>query len=81
MVSKENAAHRVWKEACDGWHLARSEDLSVILELDGWVKRLGVGQGLEVAPGVLHQLRNESAADVECLVVSSEISREDRYPT
>lgn len=31
-VSKETAEHYVWGGACDGWHLVRSEGLSVIEE-------------------------------------------------
>jgi mannose-6-phosphate isomerase-like protein (cupin superfamily) len=31
-VSRENAEHYHWGEACDGWHLLRSEQLSVIEE-------------------------------------------------
>ncbi|MER3554396.1 MAG: cupin domain-containing protein [Meiothermus sp.] len=110
MVSKENAEHYVWKLVCDGWHLVRPGELSVILErmppgtaedrhlhrqvrqfffvlsgevsleLDGKVERLRAGEGLEVAPGLPHQMRNEPSSDVEFLLVSSGISREDRYP-
>ena len=32
MVSKENAEHFTWQEVCEGWHLARSEVLSVAQE-------------------------------------------------
>ena len=32
IVSKENAEHYVWGGNCDGWHLMRSETLSVIQE-------------------------------------------------
>ncbi len=31
-VSRANAAHYVWGEVCDGWHLLASEGLSVIEE-------------------------------------------------
>src|SRR3569832_11991 len=31
-VSKENAAHYSWGNNCDGWHLLRSDNLSVIQE-------------------------------------------------
>jgi quercetin dioxygenase-like cupin family protein len=31
-VSRGNAEHYVWGELCDGWHLLRSEALSVIEE-------------------------------------------------
>jgi mannose-6-phosphate isomerase-like protein (cupin superfamily) len=32
-ISTANAPHYVWGDACDGWHLVRSEGLSVIQEL------------------------------------------------
>ncbi len=32
IVSVENAEHYVWGGACDGWHLLRTPDLSVIQE-------------------------------------------------
>src|SRR4030095_2737095 len=32
MISKETAEHYVWGQKCDGWHLFKSPELSVILE-------------------------------------------------
>ena len=32
IVSTENGKHYVWGDNCDGWHLAASENLSVIQE-------------------------------------------------
>ena len=32
-VSKSNAEHYVWGEQCDGWHLVKSDKLSVIQEI------------------------------------------------
>lgn len=32
VVSCDNAQHYVWGHGCDGWHLAKSEALSVIQE-------------------------------------------------
>ena len=32
VVSIENAEHYVWGEVCDGWHLLRRDDMSVIQE-------------------------------------------------
>jgi quercetin dioxygenase-like cupin family protein len=32
LVSADSAAHYVWGEVCDGWHLVRGEALSVIEE-------------------------------------------------
>ncbi|AIQ47549.1 cupin [Paenibacillus sp. FSL R7-0273] len=31
-ISKHNAEHYVWGEACDGWHLVQDEKLSIIHE-------------------------------------------------
>jgi len=31
-ISKDTAEHYVWGKVCDGWHLVRSSDLSVIEE-------------------------------------------------
>lgn len=110
MISKHNAPHYLWKEVCDGWHLLKSEHLSVIhermpvgtwedrhlhrtvrqfffvlsgeatLELGGTAQRLYPMEGLEVAPGIPHQMRNESKSEVEFLVISSGLAREDRHP-
>jgi mannose-6-phosphate isomerase-like protein (cupin superfamily) len=32
VVSIENAEHYVWGEVCDGWHLLKRDDMSVIQE-------------------------------------------------
>jgi hypothetical protein len=32
-LSRENAEHYRWGDDCDGWHLVKSDDLSVIEEL------------------------------------------------
>ena len=32
MISTEKAEHYIWGEACDGWHLLKHEDMSVIQE-------------------------------------------------
>lgn len=32
VVSTENAEHYVWGEVCDGWHLLRREEVSIIQE-------------------------------------------------
>jgi len=31
-ISKNNAEHYIWGKNCDGWHLAKSKNLSVIQE-------------------------------------------------
>jgi mannose-6-phosphate isomerase-like protein (cupin superfamily) len=33
VISKENAEHYHWGQGCDGWHLVKSQSLSVIQEL------------------------------------------------
>jgi hypothetical protein len=33
MVSIETAEHYTWGDGCDGWHLVKSQTLSVIQEL------------------------------------------------
>ena len=48
------------------------------LEVDGVTHKLPPEHGLEVAPQQVHQARNESGADVEFLVMSDGVSREDR---
>jgi mannose-6-phosphate isomerase-like protein (cupin superfamily) len=32
MISTENAEHYIWGNNCDGWHLLKRDDLSVIQE-------------------------------------------------
>ena len=32
IVSTDNGEHYIWGEKCDGWHLAKTENLSVIQE-------------------------------------------------
>jgi mannose-6-phosphate isomerase-like protein (cupin superfamily) len=32
MIDTETAEHYIWGEACEGWHLVKSADLSVIQE-------------------------------------------------
>jgi quercetin dioxygenase-like cupin family protein len=48
------------------------------LELDGTTHRFATGHGLHVPPGVAHQVRNDSEAEVRMLVVSSPRSHGDR---
>jgi mannose-6-phosphate isomerase-like protein (cupin superfamily) len=108
MISVDTAEHYAWGAQCDGWHLVKQAELSVIqermppgaaearhlhraarqffyvlagtatMELAGRRERLGPGQGLEVPPGVPHQLFNEAAADLEFLVISQPASHGDR---
>jgi mannose-6-phosphate isomerase-like protein (cupin superfamily) len=39
---------------------------------------LNAGQGIEIIPGEIHQVRNRSASDVEFLVISNPPSHGDR---
>ena len=49
-----------------------------VLEIDGVRHTLGAGHGIQVPPGVAHQFRNESGADVHFLVVSAPKAHGDR---
>jgi mannose-6-phosphate isomerase-like protein (cupin superfamily) len=107
-VSVATAEHYVWGEVCDGWHLVRSAELSVIeermppgaaeqrhkhgksrqffyvvvgeltMELEGAVHTLGIGVGLEIAPGLAQQAMNRSGENVRFMVVSQPPSYGDR---
>lgn len=109
MISKETAEHYVWGEKCDGWHLVKTAELSVIhermpsgamearhyhqkarqfffvlsgtatFEIAGKREVLRKHEGVEVPPGVAHQMFNESEREVEFLVVSQPTSRGDRF--
>jgi mannose-6-phosphate isomerase-like protein (cupin superfamily) len=48
------------------------------MEAGGVVHRLVPGQGIEIAPGVLHQARNEGTQPVEIIVTSAPKSHGDR---
>ena len=108
MISKGNAEHYVWGAGCDGWHLVKNPELSVIhermapgtsevqhfhrtsrqfffvlsgtlsVEINGKRQSLQAQQGIEVLPGVSHQVINETDMDVEFLVISQPPSHEDR---
>jgi quercetin dioxygenase-like cupin family protein len=107
-TSIANAEHYLWGQACDGWHLLATDDLSVIeermppgsyelrhfhtsarqyfyvldgqvtLELDGVTHRLQRGEGLHIPPGLAHQMRNDSGADVRFIVISAPKAHGDR---
>ena len=32
VISTENAEHYIWGETCDGWHLLKRDDMSIIQE-------------------------------------------------
>jgi mannose-6-phosphate isomerase-like protein (cupin superfamily) len=48
------------------------------MDVDGAHHTLSVQQGIEIAPGTPHQIRNDSGADVEFLVISQSTTRGDR---
>jgi mannose-6-phosphate isomerase-like protein (cupin superfamily) len=50
------------------------------IEVEGCEHELGQTQGLAIAPGQAHQVRNRSAAGVEFLAVSSPPAQADRVP-
>lgn len=51
---------------------------AAVIEVDGKRHELGERQGLEIPPGVAHQFRNESDAEVVFLVISAPKSHGDR---
>jgi len=110
-VGRDTAEHYIWGAGCDGWHLVRRAEASIIaermppgaaevrhihratwqfffvlagtatLEVDGERHVLHPHEGLEVPPGAPHQMRNESAEDVDFLVFSQPPSHGDRAVT
>ena len=108
VVSIENVEHYRWGDVCDGWHLLKRDDMSVIrervpaggaevmhyhanarqfffiLEGEGMLVFehhevvLRKGEGVEVAPQVNHQFKNQSNDDVHFLVISVPPTRGDR---
>jgi mannose-6-phosphate isomerase-like protein (cupin superfamily) len=108
VISTENAEHYQWGNGCEGWHLARTEDLSVIqelvpagcrearhyhkkaeqfffvlsgtatLEVEGVICQLMPQQGLHIAAGKKHQLRNEGKEPLSFIVTSTPPSHGDR---
>jgi len=109
-ISKEYAEHYQWGNQCDGWHLVKNKNLSVIheqmpantaevyhyhqqaqqfffvlsgtatMEIDGQRIVLQANEGIEIPALQPHQMRNDSLADVEFLVISQPNSRGDRQP-
>src|SRR5262245_30115663 len=51
---------------------------TAVLELDGSTHELRLGEGLEVAPGVAHQVFNRGTEPLEFIVVSQPHSHGDR---
>ena len=107
-ISRASAEHYIWGQQCDGWHLVKSPELSIIEErmppgtfevshyhersrqffrvlqgelqilVQGTPVSLAEGEGLEIAPGTVHQARNTSSEEVRFLVVSQPPSHGDR---
>ena len=48
------------------------------MEVGGVCRTLHALQGIEIAPGLFHQMRNDSDADIEFLVISQPTTRGDR---
>lgn len=108
MINKNNAEHYSWGHGCDGWHLVKGAELSVIhermpagtsevkhfhrrarqfffvlsgtatLEFAGRREVLEAHEGIEVLAGVPHQMFNESAREVEFIVISQPPGQGDR---
>jgi mannose-6-phosphate isomerase-like protein (cupin superfamily) len=108
MIDKTRAEQYHWGKNCSGWHLVKSESLSVIqemmpphtsearhkhgrsrqfffilsgeaaIEIDGKEHILQSQQGIEIAPGAVHQILNNSNEELHFLVISSPPSHGDR---
>lgn len=109
-VDVHHAEHYTWGKDCDGWHLVKTPELSIILErmpphssevrhsharsrqfffvlegelsleVEGEAIVLQSQQGLEIAPGQVHQAVNLGQVDVRFVVVSQPPSHGDRTP-
>jgi mannose-6-phosphate isomerase-like protein (cupin superfamily) len=75
-MPKETAERRHYHSAARQFFYVLEGELTV--ELDGVIHRLARNSGIEVAPGVIHQVRNASEGDVDFLVTSSPSTRGDR---
>lgn len=51
---------------------------TLCIELDGVFHRLAAGEGLEIPPGLDHQVTNEGPGNMEMLVISQPPSHSDR---
>jgi mannose-6-phosphate isomerase-like protein (cupin superfamily) len=106
--SRANAEHYQWGKACDGWHLVKHPEMSVIhermppgteetrhyherarqfffvlsgvatMEIAGQTLELHPLEGIEVPPGVPHQMQNRSTQSLEFLVISQPFAQGDR---
>ena len=110
-TSRAVGQHYGWGNGCEGWHLVRAQNLSVIeermppgtqearhwhararqffyvlagtltLEVEGVTHTLAARSGIELPQGTAHQASNQTAADVEFLVISEPPSHGDRHDT
>ncbi|GAA5784796.1 cupin domain-containing protein [Chitiniphilus shinanonensis] len=55
-------------------------DGALQIELDGVLHHVAADQGLEIPPGVAHQVRNIGMGDAHFLVISQPPSHDDRHP-
>ena len=53
---------------------------TLTIEIEGTTHTLGAREGVEVAPGLAHEVRNAAAEPAEFLVVSQPPSHGDRTP-
>lgn len=81
-ISKENAEHYIWGEKCDGWHLVKGQDLSVIHErMPGQTAEVRhyhersrqfffvlSGEAVLEVNGVRHELKSQEGVEVPPLV-------------
>ena len=51
------------------------------MEVSGEIVKLRAGEGILIVPGIPHQMKNESTADVRFLVISQPASHGDREIT
>ena len=97
IISTRSAEHYKWGGQqgtdCDGWHLVKTPDLSIIEELmpAGYILEgeltlevehhhfvLHAHEGIEVSPGQQHQALNRSTKSVRMIVSSQPPSHGDR---
>jgi mannose-6-phosphate isomerase-like protein (cupin superfamily) len=113
MIKKKTAEHYHWGNGCDGWHLLKHPELSVIqermppgtsevrhyherarqfffvltgsatIELNNRRETLHAHEGIEIPPGIPHQIFNESSDACEygkaqtCVRIGEHADREE----
>jgi len=106
--SVKNAEHYWWGEKCEGWHLVKSQELSIIqelmppgtaeqkhfhqtafqffyilkgtatFELENEIIEVSENEGINIKPGIKHQIKNQTESDLEFIVISQPTTRGDR---